>query len=188
MATRFTQHSLLPSRQANPYTVWEYYLRSLEAIECLGRRFYNRALLPEDSRFVGMSLLEAEAALEAMRDELDLEVSLALLASFEAEFQIDLRSRVGARKKDKLSKELYLLHRRYSGRVPFDVVLDAWKKNKGHATLIGNLKWLLNVRHWLAHGRYWEKEGIRWSPHSVWEGGRALFDVLPKEFTKLAPV
>jgi hypothetical protein len=57
------------------------------------------------SRFVGMTPAEFEEALAAVRGELDYQVVMMLVASFEAVFQADLRDRVGPKSNDRSFEE-----------------------------------------------------------------------------------
>ena len=172
-----------------PPQILEYYRRSLEALAALKTTLTSSVRV--QSRFFGMTAHEVERALRELAQELDHEVTLLLTASFEATFQVDFRRRLARKKKDRLSKKLRKLWRKYKRAkwVVVEDILDVWQKETGHVQAIGKLKQLIKFRHWLAHGRYWvQKSGLlNPDPFDAWMIGKAVFDVLPG-FGRLASV
>lgn len=73
-----------------------YYERSVEALEHMDRA----ARVGRAKCFVGMSVREVGDALGEMRDELDREVTLALMAASEALLRVDFEQRLGIRRKE----------------------------------------------------------------------------------------
>ena len=110
---------------------------------------------------------EIDAAIAEMRLELNQEIVLLLVASFEAEFQADFHNRVTLKRKDRVSRDCRRIlgdqrgRQKDAKRIAFEEILDVWAKHEGHVRAIGNLKQLIRFRHWLAHGRYWvQKSGL----------------------------
>jgi hypothetical protein len=171
----------LYNRCPPPDAILAHYRRSLEALDVLWETL--QAAVPLASCFDLMTPEEREQARRDMYQELNDQTVLLLAASFEAVFQIDLHRRVNQKQKDPLSKKLRKLwkHRRRSGRLEFEDLLEFWKKETGRRFEIGELKQLIQFRHWLAHGRYWERHsGLTViDPEDAWERGRAVFDFLP---------
>ena len=177
-----------------PTDILDYYRGCLEALDSLKTRLtpsFAGGIIASPSHFVGMMPGEFEEALAAMRRELDYQVVMMLVASFEAIFQADLSDRVSRRKKGTLSKALRKWHKDYRRRreawINLQSLLEAWKKTvSGRRQVIDRLKRLLLFRHWLAHGRYWiDKSGLgNVDPYQAWQIGKQVFDALP-EFSPL---
>jgi hypothetical protein len=172
-----------------PLDILNYYKRSQEALVALSKSVEPsliRGVVQPTSQFVGMTAEEFYDAIAKLTRELELEVVLMLVASFEAIIQVDLRDRIGRKKKCGASKTLrelwYKTPEKHRQVMAMDRVLELWKKTLGeHKLIIGKMNSLLHFRHWLAHGRYWaEKTGLgNVDPFTAWEIGRAVFDVLP---------
>jgi hypothetical protein len=172
-----------------PLDILDYYKRSQEAILALRMAVepsLSAGAVQPSSHFYGMTTGEFNDAIADLGRELELEVVLMLVASFEAIIQVDLRERVERRKKCGASKKLrslwYETPPKHRQPMAMDRVLELWKKTLGkHKHIIGKMNSLLLFRHWLAHGRYWvEKSGLgHVDPFTAWEIGRAIFDVLP---------
>ncbi len=135
-----------------------------------------------DNPFLG----ETYDKIERYRDELEKQAILLLTASFEAIFRVDLRLRTWRRRKAR-EPHTESLRNRFAGRdvlkdVPFEDILDAWKKVLGGGVkVIGNFKQVINYRHWLAHGRYWkQKSGLtEIGVYDVSERGNAALSAVP---------
>ena len=156
-----------------PESVWTYYARSVRALDELQKTLYRHSRgegeAPESlAGFTGMTREEVDAELRSMRDELDAEVTLFLVASFEAILRTDFNRRCRAKGKDAPSVALRELSRAASENVRLTDVLDVWKKHTEKPGGISDLKALLHLRHWLAHGRYFtEKSGLRHAEPSM---------------------
>ena len=72
-----------------------------------------------------------------LHDELDRQVSFALLASFEAIVRVDFQNRVDRRPKGG----------------PGPAFVDLARKHAERVRRAGELKETLKIRHWLAHGK-----------------------------------
>lgn len=172
-----------------PLDILRYYRGCLEALDALKRavsQSLQAVVLEQTSQFFGMTSDEFDAALVELRRELDYQVVMMLVASFEAIFQSDLQDRVRRKKTDPLSKALRRWWRESrSGAekwIHMESLLDAWKKTiAGHRQAIGRLRSLVLFRHWLAHGRYWpDKSGLgNVNPFTTWQIGKEVFAVLP---------
>lgn len=97
-------------------------------------------------------------ALEAMRDELDDEVVLAIVASAERVLRLDFRARL--RGKEPVAVRFGLLDQRFGGHVPLEEIVDVWKDLATAPTECGAFKQMYVYRHGLAHGRYFNKSGL----------------------------
>jgi len=108
-----------------------------------------------------------------MRDELDFEVSLALLASFESILDEDFLVR--ALGSDRFSHAISKLRARTS-EPRLEEILDCWKERSPAAhTVIGEFKQLVKFRHWIAHGRGAAKKGYgNYSPTLIWRRAQIL--------------
>lgn len=130
---------------------------------------------------------EIDKAMREMADELDLEVSMALLASLEAVFMTDFLDRVRRRLKDPATRDLRALQLK-SGRRQLSEILNVWRRHTGHPRFIGDLRQFFGrrgFRHWLAHGRYFTL-ARQPKPDEVWEVGRRVLGALPG-FPALVP-
>ena len=153
--------------------IWRYYESALEALALLREEL--RALLAVASpatpgldallaqHYRGLSPGELDGAMEQLVKELENEVSLALIACFEATLRLDMQNRIRGWKRDKglgfkeLRRELRRLEKaapkKKLARVKWGRILDAWKL-VGDAQVVGQLKPVFRRRHWLAHGRW----------------------------------
>ncbi|MDP3207630.1 MAG: hypothetical protein Q8M65_00645 [Rhodoglobus sp.] len=160
-----------------------YYERSLEALDCLdsvGRAGRSRLL-------TGMSVGEVSVALAEMRTELDLEVSLALMAGAEALLRVDYRN--GVRQKlrtpSAARRRFKSLWSESEERAPLEAILAIWKDEVGHPDRFAAFGEYLQLRHWLAHGRHWGlkmdlyKSSRRAEPQDVLQVLDDLFSTLP---------
>lgn len=171
-------------KTAAPWSIWIYYTRIQTALAILRRQW--PASQPEPlsqlKGFEGMSRAEFEESLSELRRELDGQVTLALVASFEARIQNDFRTRTDGRFKDPVSRDLRRLKKELGKgqRLDLTTILDVYKDKLGIATAVGHFKQLLNHRHWLAHGRHWvDKSGISTDPGDAWDRGTALLSRIP---------
>ncbi len=163
-----------------PDYIWHYYEDIKEALALARRSIHFSSSVGRESRFFGMTPDEFNQSLSDMRHELDFEVSLTLLASFEAIFRMDLKERARKKPKDTASRALYKLYRKHKGKVRFDDIISVWKKETSKSEVFFRLNKAMTIRHWLAHGRYWtEKSGMKPDPCTVWNIGKDVFDVLP---------
>lgn len=162
---------------ASPLGIMTYYRDSLVALGVL-RNVGAAGHQPPAAlgRFVFMTPGELEQALMDIRTELELEVGLALCASYEALLRGDYLLRAERKLKDPASRKLRTLHKEYQERLSLDTLLDAWKRLGANASAIGEFKQMWKVRDWLAHGRYWsQKSGIiEPTPEDLFERGEAL--------------
>lgn len=170
-----------------PYEILTYDRRSLLALELLWREVSRGTRAIPDSVVVHPTQRESDGVMSEMRDELDREVTMALLASFEALFRTDFLDRVRGRLKDPASRDLRALHRGKGDRPDMDSILDVWKSHSSRPQRISRLKQYFDRRHWLAHGRYYvHKSGRQPSPQDVREVGRQVLEDLPN-FPRLRP-
>lgn len=125
------------------------------------------AWLAAQPAFLGLTDEEIVASLAAAREELEWSGTLAVIASIEGVFRVDMAERLRlGRRRSPLNRALRDLYRKKLDRVPFDDILDAWKAvGAAPSGLIGRLKQIYTHRHWLAHGRYWtDKSGVAPDP------------------------
>ncbi len=156
-----------------------YYERSLEALNHLDAA----ARLGRAVSFSGMSAVEVGRALSEMRTELDLEVSLGLMAAAEALLRVDYRERVTRKLKQPagVRRRLSALWKTSENRASLESILDVWKEEVGQPDLFAAFQEYLQLRHWLAHGRYWtlKKSARRAEPQDVLRVLDDLFGSLP---------
>lgn len=139
--------------------IWMYYGQMQESLLAVRKLALDGT--QSLASFAGHTMTELENELFKMRQELDLEVSMALLAACEAIVRVDFKRRVNNRPKHPLTTQFRALFSAKENRVPFDDILDAWKSQSGAAQATGRLKQAVKYRDWLAHGRYWaQKSGI----------------------------
>ena len=166
-----------------PAAIWLYYQRSKVALSALRNRAVLESVTAAADPFLGLTPPEYEDALSEMRNELENQVTLALVASIEASFRTDFEMRSRKRLKDNASREFRKLARRYGARVRFEDILDVWKRHTDGSQVFGILTQLLNYRDWLAHGRYWvHKTGRDFGPLEAWQIGQTVEARLPPEF------
>ena len=169
-----------------PEDIWTHYVRSDRALSELQSLLY-RSLREQGSGaapvsgFAGMIREDVDGALRAMKDELDAEVTLFLVASFEAILRTDFNRRCRDRKKDAPSVALRKLFKKTAEKARLPDILDVWGEHVGKPGAISRLKSLLHLRHWLAHGRYFrEKSGLRHpAPHVALSIGKKALLLLP---------
>ncbi len=165
-----------------PALIWTYYRRAVVALTSL--RNDPAVRTQADGPFFGMLMGDFETALAEMRAELDTQVTLALVASFEAVIRLDFEDRCTRRLKDAVSKGLRKLRDAHGKQVGLEDILNIWTDKHGTPHVIkpitGNFKQLIRFRHWLAHGRYWDQtSGIDPTPEDALVIGEALFEALP---------
>ena len=93
-----------------------------------------------------------------MRDELDNEVVLALVAAAERLIRLDCAACLDGN--DAPAVRFRQLQKRFDGRVPLEEVVDVWKDLARAPDNAGQFKQLYVYRHGLAHGRYFNKSGL----------------------------
>lgn len=179
MSNRVASASAWP----RPASIFLYYERSKFALATLRHQTVLELATATAGPFSGLTPIEYEAALSDMRNELDSQVTLALVASLEASFRTDFEQRSRKRLKDNASRDFRKLARKYGARVRFEDMLDVWKRYTGSSQAFGSLAQLLSYRDWLAHGRYWvHKTGRDFDPFEAWQVGQTIKALLPSEF------
>lgn len=135
------------------------------------RDYFSAGNSVTPARLVSLTIVEVKELLDRRLRELETSSSLMLLTSLEAALRIDFRLRVGARKRDELSKTLRLLHKKNPTSVCLEEILDIWRSSRPELSkLVSEIKGLLHYRHWLAHGRhYWPKFGRQFDYFEVFE-------------------
>ena len=103
--------------------ILEFHRRSVVALRVLSRAFVT--LGAADASLFPRSPSAFVDALADVRDELDDEVVLALVASAERVLRLDYRGRRGAA--DTAAVRFGHLEERFEGRVPLEEILDVWK-------------------------------------------------------------
>ncbi|MCC6465331.1 MAG: hypothetical protein IT463_08345 [Planctomycetes bacterium] len=136
-----------------PEVIELHYQRAIEGIELLHGAITQGQ--PPDS-FFGYTRAEAYDALVELRREVDQQMSLALVASFEALFRIDCFNRIHYRMKSGIGPRVRGKDRTFALECRLEEILDLWKEVGVEAHRAGDFKKLLERRHWLAHGRYWD--------------------------------
>ena len=191
MAGRRRRRSPLPASATDPEAIWTYLGRSLASYEILlALARAPMTVLPDigSNPFVGQPESVVAPELESMRQELELEVSLALLASFEAIIRSDFESPRRSSKGDSLVARFNaLIARTPSAREPRLVdILDAWKAARGSGDVVGGFKEVVSgLRNWLAHGRRGPTKGFaRFDPWTVRERAERLQASIP-DFPRL---
>ena len=161
----------------DPGYVWLHHERLLQLVERLRREPI------EDFKYLTAG--ELNDAIVALREEIERQTVLALVAAFEAVLQRDYKRRL----KEKLgTAEDRAIRRRIASvtkraeRVELEAHLlnKVWKSVATHASLDA-FKKLLRHRHWLAHGRYWTVNDAGPFPHPIaaWNVASKLFAQLP---------
>jgi hypothetical protein len=159
-----------------PIEVFEHYLRSREAFSHLrGSLLGAPRTISRESRFWGKSTDEIDDAFREMRTELDIQITMLLIASCEASVRTDFQNRVKRRGKDRVSRRFRALEQQRKAKankgVRLEDILKVWgDESAGNsARPVGKL---LLYRHWVAHGRYWidKKSGLNDpDPFEVWD-------------------
>jgi hypothetical protein len=134
----------------------EYHARSVVALRVLHEA--SNTLAETDRRRFPPGREGFIKALEEMRDELDHEVVLAIVASAESALRLDFRERLGG--KGAAAARFRALETRFGGHVSLDEILDVWKDIVKASDECGAFKQMYNYRHGLAHGRYFNKSGL----------------------------
>ena len=171
-----------------PRMVWRYYEDTLEALRTFRHALVDGSSVVAGSRFFGMPPSQVQDELEFVRAELDNQVTLALVAAFEAILRVDAMQRVLLRLKDPTSQRFKAVAKRCAAKnQPFDrvdlsAVLKIWRDSvhggERDFELFGKL---MSFRHWLAHGRYWTlKIGPPPDPATARNIAEAVFARLPK--------
>ena len=134
-----------------------------------------------ESQVIGLTSLEVEEFFEAQRKQLDLLIMFELLAITEAILRIDFKARVGARRKDGLSRRFRKLQQESGDKIRLDEdILGAMKEEGVAASIVAAGRGVLKLRHWLAHGRHWHpKLGRGYSPNDVFDIAKALIRSIP---------
>lgn len=135
--------------------------------------------------FLGMTRVEYEDVLDRLRDELDKQVVLAMVASAEGSVRIDAERRVERRTKDRVRREFQNVLKKHKAHLSLTRLLEVWKGKSATATKpFSDFAQLLKHRHWLAHGRYWtDKSGVVTDPMST----KVIVDRLFETLQQLAP-
>jgi hypothetical protein len=127
--------------------------------------------IPEE--FLGMSRKEVEECFSQYLDELELLISLDLLASAEATIRSDYYLRAQQRLKDSISLKYREVHKKKNPPKRPDLykdLLSIWMRFRPELQrVINEFNSAFRFRHWIAHGRYWVfKSGRRYSPEDVY--------------------
>jgi hypothetical protein len=133
--------------------------------------------VPPGSQFYRLTPQQLESRVHEMSVELALEVSLALVASFEVVLRSDFESRAhDSSANDLLAVRVKAAWKRRGKKTRFEDILDVWKDaHPGSGAGIGEFKKVLNFRHCLAHGRSWQPKGYAgFDANSVVKAARSL--------------
>ena len=156
----------------------DYFEASVEALNDHEAHTFRSSKPP--SRYLNLTDTQIQSAFRRLREELEREVVLAMLASFEAEVRLDYQDRLRRRRKDRISKGFRELAQSYGDRVRFDDILKIWRAlgvAKQAFTRLGHYR---KYRHWLAHGRYWrDRSGVNTDPYEVRDIFQDLADNVP---------
>lgn len=108
---------------------------------------------------VGKTPEEYEEEIALLKEEVDFNFFLSMLAGIEALLVLNVRECVQKRPKEEWAK---ILRMRFRGEVKsgkkirIDDVLDCWKRIDSQLfTITTKLKAYFEYQHWLAHGRHW---------------------------------
>ncbi|HEY3743380.1 MAG TPA: hypothetical protein VGL53_26220 [Bryobacteraceae bacterium] len=107
---------------------------------------------PYERRFTGLTSSEVHAFFKAQLAELEILVTLEILASTEAALRLDLRRRVSTKRKDPISRRFRAFNDPDRARLDEDI-LEVWAAEA--SIKVGEFRGLLKLRNWLAHGRHW---------------------------------
>ena len=104
-----------------------------------------------------------------------------LLATSEAILRNDFKARVGARKKDGISRRFRELYKSHGERIRLDEdILTAMKGGGPEEKAVAAFRGVLKLRHWIAHGRHWRpKLGSGYTPNDVFDICQDLIDSIP---------
>jgi hypothetical protein len=133
-----------------------------------------------DPAFRSLSVEEINTRFESLREELDAEVRMMVVAAHEASVMLDARRRAEAGGQDAFGLALHrLFSRPKEGRgapAPEDIP-GAWKRHApGTSRATGAFMQAYRYRHWLAHGRWFlQRSGLdRLEPLGADERGSAM--------------
>jgi hypothetical protein len=174
-----------------PLEVSEYYDRSIEMLDVVRRLSVedpaHQAL--KGSSFALLTATDREVLLLEMRSELDSQVALTLMASYEAVLRADFEARIRRKPRSTrgVNKSFKELSSRYQGRVALDDILATWKGSVGaRPAVFHTFGEYLRLRHWLAHGRRWTLKVTRAvDPADIKEAADELLRLLPEDFPLL---
>lgn len=139
--------------------ILEYHRRSVVALRVLDRAADTLGAV--DAACFPRKQAGFEEALADMRDELDDEVVLALVASAERVLRLDYRGRQGG--VDGAAVRFGHLEARFDGRVPLEEILDVWKELANAPNKAGHFKTDLRLS---ARARSWALLQQQWAPRS----------------------
>lgn len=160
-----------------PEAIELQYERTLESIEALSISLRERRGIPPS--FLGLTADEADAAIISLRAEIDRQMSLALIAAFEATLRIDCFNRIHRKLKSGIGPKVSAHRREFAFNARLEDILDLWKEFGVDKHKVGDFKKLLERRHWLAHGRYWDDRTILdVNPNVVRQVADTLFKAL----------
>lgn len=166
-----------------PQSIWTYYSQMQTALSMLRSQWPPSRPEPpvKLEGFQGMNHPEFEKTLADLRRHLDAQVTLALIATFEAMLRIDFINRTERRRpKDPVTKAFRALRKTEGLRPDLAKILDVHKTELRLGAAAGRFKQLFMHRHWLAHGRYWtDKSGIKPDPYEARAIGEALLSEIP---------
>lgn len=153
--------------------ILDYHRRSVVALRALARAFES---LSETERAHFPRAKEAFLeVLEDMRNELDDEVVLALVAGAERLFRLDYTARLG--ETGAPAVRFGSLKVKFDRGVPLEEIVEVWKDLAVASQEVGRFKQMYVYRHGLAHGRYFNKSGVyHAAPEDVDEVIQKLFD------------
>jgi hypothetical protein len=175
----------LSDRQVSPSEIWSFYEASRRSLReeksALLEAIIDGGGVPEE--YLGMSRSEVEEIFGQHQSELELLISLDLLASMEATICADYYLRSQEKRKDSLSRQLRSIHKRETStgcRAGYEKILKIWREEKpGLNRIINEFHQAMDFRHWIAHGRYWvPKLGREYTPEDVFAITEELMEAL----------
>lgn len=133
--------------------------------------------------FLGLTPRELDEELRRLRDELDAEVTLAMLAAYEGLLMEDFFRRTEGPKAAPAARRLRDLRKRskkWGRRVDIEEVLEVWREEIGCGKEISWFRQRYRHRHWLAHGRVGpDMSGVpKTDPDDIWIVGSLLLEAL----------
>ncbi|MFO8071475.1 MAG: hypothetical protein R6V85_06330 [Polyangia bacterium] len=175
--------------------IWAYYRFAVASLESMQHSIVSSS--PEDiarlrttdgrkipDDFLGLSREECRAHIARYREELDRQVALLLVASYEACLRVDFETRVRSRRPKgavtDACRKVADDEDRPLRRIAIDSILDVWKRQDDvPPKKVGAFRQLLGYRNWLAHGRYWIfTDGRMLDPREVQDRADTLFESL----------
>jgi len=159
--------------------VWSWFQQSASGLRLQKEELLSGKVprIQIDPSVVGLTPAELDDLFRRYETELELCVSLSLLAATEAALRVDFHNRVSNRSKDALSRAFRQIRKRRGKRVRLDEdILTAWSDHHSLARRsIGDFRGALNLRDWLAHGRYWTpKLGRQYDSQGIFRLSEAL--------------